>query len=311
MMIPEGGLLQSEQWAAFWCASDKEVVEISYGGHVIFGVRTLLPVVGFHYLYVPRLPEISDGLLRAIVRAAQDHHCHWVRVDLMRQSDVDILQGMSVGALRAPHDMQPAENFIIDIDDAPEDLLGHMKAKTRYNIRLAQKKDVEVSVVRAGDHDFTESFGSFYRLVEETARRKGVRFHDKSHYAHMFTALSRDVIALYVAKYQNEIIAANIVTFYGDTVTYLHGATGEAHRSVMAPFLLQWQAILDAKDRGCTRCDLGGYYTSTDDPGKQGISRFKKGFAPQVIPTVSAGSWDITISPLCYRAYQFLRKLKG
>lgn len=55
-----------------------------------------------------------------------------------------------------------------------------------------------------------------------------------------------------------QTVAGIIVTHYKDTAIYYFGASGNAHRNVMAPYLLQWQAILDAKAAGLKYYDFLG-----------------------------------------------------
>lgn len=306
---PEGGLLQSTYWADFLRTKSARVVEVSFGGETAYGTVQSLPLVG-SYLYIARYDGVvTEDFLRVLRGVASENGCGWVRMDV---PSPEALQGVDVGAARlekAPSNMQPIENFIVPIG-GETDLLAGMKSKTRYNVRLAQKKGVEVSVSTAGDEDFSQGLDAFFAMVEATAQRKGVRFHKKAHYAAMFAALPPDVITLYVARYEGEVVAANIMTFYVGVATYLHGATSDNHRNVMAPFLLQYRAMQDAQERGCAFYDFGGYFSETSDIGKEGISRFKKGFSPHTLPHVSGGTWDVVISPVRYRLFLFLRKLR-
>ena len=180
-----------------------------------------------------------------------------------------------------------------------------MKSKTRYNIRLADKKGVTVRPL-----DNPQEHAAFFALVDATAYRKGVRFHAHAHYRAILAHLPHDMVTLYGAFYRDTLIAANIVTFYGGTATYLHGATSDEYRDVMAPFALQWQAIGDAIARGCVWYDFGGVFPHTDDDGRRGITRFKTGFAPHVPPYVTAGSYDMIISPMTYAAYRTMRRVR-
>lgn len=202
--------------------------------------------------------------------------------------------------------MQPKEILIVGISGSEEDLLAGMKQKTRYNVRLAEKKGVTVFASR--EEKYIEEF---LRLVKVTAQRDKITAHPENYYRKMFEAIPQDVLKLYVAEYQGKIIAANLVLFFGRTATYLHGASDNIHREVMAPYLLQWQAMLDAKKAGYTQYDLGGVKTG-DARGKswEGISRFKTGFAPDIEPTRFPGCYDIIIKPGRYNLYRTLQKLR-
>jgi lipid II:glycine glycyltransferase (peptidoglycan interpeptide bridge formation enzyme) len=201
--------------------------------------------------------------------------------------------------------MQPKENFIIDITLSNDELLSQMKSKTRYNMRLAKKRGVEIITTREKKY-----IDIFCDLVEQTAKRKNVSFHNRQHYYMMFQNIEEEAMQLYVAKYKDEIIATNIISFYNGTATYLHGATSDKYRNVMAPFLLQWQAILDAKQKGCKWYDFGGVFSDTEDDGKRGITRFKKSFSPKTKVFKTGGSYDIILSELKYKTYKILQKIK-
>jgi lipid II:glycine glycyltransferase (peptidoglycan interpeptide bridge formation enzyme) len=201
--------------------------------------------------------------------------------------------------------MQPKQNFIIDIDLTEDELLAGMKSKTRYNVRLAKRKGVEILVTR--DQKYIDKF---IDLVEQTAQRKGVSFHQREHYLQMFQNIPEDVLKLYVAEYEGEVIAANIISFYGEVATYLHGATSDQSRNVMAPFLLQWQAILDAKKQEIKHYDFGGIFPESSKGGQQGITRFKLGFSPKTKPFQTAGSHDIILNKSKYWMYRFLQRVK-
>ena len=87
--------------------------------------------------------------------------------------------------------------------------------------------------------------------MRETTKRDKFSAHEKEYYKKLVDVLGKmGVIKLYLAKYEGEYIAANIMAFRGNTAFYLHGASSNKHRNVMAPHLLQWQAILDAKKQG-------------------------------------------------------------
>jgi lipid II:glycine glycyltransferase (peptidoglycan interpeptide bridge formation enzyme) len=304
MALPEGGLLQSRYWANVLRAEGREIVEIGGDENKIFGAVNKLPIVG-KYLYIARVSRVLNlEDQNQIIRTAGGNNCFCIRIDL---EDEKILKEVSkeYSIKKAPHNMQPKENFIIDIDLSEEELLAGMKSKTRYNIRLAKRKGVEILVGREQKY-----IDKFIGLVEQTAKRKGVSFHKREHYQQMFQNIPEDVLQLYVAKYKGEVVAVNIISFYGGVATYLHGATADKFRNVMAPFLLQWQAILDAKKRGIKYYDFGGIFTESADSGKQGITRFKLGFSPKTQPYQTAGSYDIVLNKLKYWMYRILQKMR-
>jgi lipid II:glycine glycyltransferase (peptidoglycan interpeptide bridge formation enzyme) len=297
---PEGGLLQSKYWMDLLRAEDKRVVTICDN---VNGVVNKLSIVG-DYLYLPRAYATPDKI-QCFIEELTELNVGWVRLDILNDEILKKFDINNIKYKKAPHDMQPKENFIIDITKTEDELLSQMKSKTRYNVRLANRKGVKVIVTR--DKEYIDIFCD---LVEQTANRKDINFHNRKHYYKMFEKIPQDILQLYVAKYKNEVVATNIVAFYGGVGTYLHGATSDRHRNVMAPFLLQWNAIKDAKHKKCHWYDFGGIFEDTDSPGKAGITRFKKGFAPDEKMFKTKGSYDIVISKMKYKIYDLIQIIK-
>jgi lipid II:glycine glycyltransferase (peptidoglycan interpeptide bridge formation enzyme) len=111
-------------------------------------------------------------------------------------------------------------------------------------------------------------------------------------------------ISLYLVYYKNQVIAGNIVSFFGDTVTYVHGASSYEHRRVMAPYLLQWQVIKKAKEKGYRHYDFYGI----DEEKWPGITRFKKGFGGEGIKY--PGTYDLILNKKWYYVYKTLRYIR-
>ena len=214
--------------------------------------------------------------------------------------------------------MQPREILILDILKSEEEILAGMKQKTRYNIKLSQKRGVSVKAIYNFQFPISKPYiEEFLRLVKITAKRDKITSHPESYYRKMFEAIPSDILRFYIAEYEGKIIAANLVLFFGKTATYMHGSSDNEHRNLMAPYLLQWQAIQDAKKSGCIKYDLGGVKTNKISNFKfqisnswGGITKFKTGFAPDVKPVQFPGCYDIILKPAKYNLYRVLQKIK-
>lgn len=203
-------------------------------------------------------------------------------------------------------DLQPQKTLLLDLSLGEEDLLKEMHQKTRYNIRLAKKRGVEIFLVdkSLGEQSsiFMSQFESFWSLLEKTADRDTFNIHSRSHYLKL---LSKDSFnELYLARYQGKIIAGGIFSFFDNKVTYLHGASDNEYRQVMAPYLLQYTVIIKAKEMGYSFYDFYGI----DEVKWPGVTRFKLGFGGIVHDY--AGTYDVILRPLYYSIYQLLRKLR-
>ncbi len=312
--------LQSLEWLRLQEATGKSIVPFEEGDFVANGIVRTLPLVG-KYLYIPRGPKIGsmnheagikNGMQR-LVEKAKESGMRWIRIEPETEETLEeIRKSVSNKVVEAPHDMQPREVFVIDITPTEDELLAQMKPKTRYNIRLAEKRGVRVYETREAKH-----IEAFLGLITATSGRKGITSHPKSYYEKFFQILPREMCRLFVAEYQGEIIAANLVMFSGDTVTYLHGGTSDAHRDAMAPYLLQWEQIKVAKKEGYHRYDFGGIRSHSEIKNQKskinswgGITRFKTGFAPTTEPTLYPGTYDIILDSRGYLLYDGLRHLQ-
>lgn len=251
----------------------------------------------------------QKNAMQSLVELAKKENAGWIRIEpsskVLLQS---IMENVEEKIVKAPHDMQPKEIFVIDISKSSEQLLTEMKSKTRYNIGIAKKKGVVV--IKDKQEKFVDEF---LKLTLQMAKRQGIVTHPQEHYRKMIESLPEEMLKVYVAEFEGKIIAANLVLFFNETAIYLHGASGNLHRNLMAPFLLQWQAILDAKERGCKYYDFGGVKTNfSNRSGKnwEGITSFKLGFSPQTKPVEFPGSYDIILNSRAYSLYRGLQIAK-
>ena len=336
---PDGGFLQSLEWRKFQEAVGRKTFNVSLDSFWANIIEHKLPIVG-KYFYIPRGPVInnqesvnSEQYMEKIVNLAKENNAGWIRFDPAREKNLNAIRnGLEYKIVKAPHDMQPGEIFVMDITKPEEQLLAEMKSKTRYNIKLAKKKEVRIKKQEVGGQYVDE----FLRLAHITACRNKITFHPGSYYKKMLETIPAENLKLYVAEYENKIIAANIMIFYGKTATYLHGASDDEYRNVMAPHILQWQAIKDAKAAGCEKYDFGGVKTQPhpspllikkrghyvffsfirrrikDEVSDwAGITRFKTGFSPNTKPMEFPGSYDIVVNEWRYRLYRILQKIKN
>lgn len=310
--------LQSEAWLRLQEATGKETLPFVEEGFSAHGIIHTLPLAG-QYLYVPRGPQTNityhisniKKSLERLVTLAKEKKVKWVRVEPETEELLEeIKKAVPYKVVRAPHDMQPREVFKIDTTLSEEELLARMKSKTRYNIRLAEKRGVKVFQTREANHITT-----FLDLITATSGRKGISAHPRSYYEKFFQILPEDMCQLFVAEYQGVVVAANMVIFFGQTATYLHGGSGDAHRDVMAPYLLQWEQIKTAKAMGCTTYDFGGVKTTKSQQKSKsdwgGITKFKTGFSPETTPTLYPGTYDVILDTTGYFLYNVLRPLQA
>ena len=205
----------------------------------------------------------------------------------------DFVRSIKKPLIKSLADIQPPDTTVLDLMLDEQTLLGNMKPKWRYNIRLAEKKGVVVREGGIGDIDV------FYGLYCQTAKRDGIAVHGKSYYNDLLSRSGTDgcLVRLYIAEHENDALAAVIVLFAKNEAVYLYGASSNVKRNLMPAYLLQWTAVLQAKRAGCLTYDFYGMPPTDDEKHPMhGLYRFKTGFGGKIIHR--PGSIDVPLSPL-------------
>lgn len=203
--------------------------------------------------------------------------------------------------------IQFKNTVLIDLRHSEEELLTRMKQKTRYNIRLAERKGV---TLRVGT---SEDFGMLYRMYAETSVRDGFVIRNEEYYKtvwQMFTANTQLPITdnqlpftePLIAEVNSEPVAAIFVFSFAGRAYYVYGMSRDMHREKMPTYFLQWEAIKRAKAKGCNGYDLWGAPDVFDESDSLwGVYRFKEGLGGKVVRTL--GAWDFAPNPLWYKLY--------
>lgn len=193
----------------------------------------------------------------------------------------------------------PRHTISINLNQSEEEILGKMHQKGRYNIRVAKKHNLTIQE--------SDDINSFYKILESTSKRDGFSINPKKTYQKMIQVLSPSKAKLYLAYHpdQKNPIAGIINTYIGETCTYYYGASDHKYRKYMAPYLLQWHAIQDAKKKAFKNYDFLGIadpYNPKDS--LNGVTNFKKKFSKNIIQFEDGQT--IIHKPLLY----FLLKIK-
>jgi lipid II:glycine glycyltransferase (peptidoglycan interpeptide bridge formation enzyme) len=209
------------------------------------------------------------------------------------------------GFVATQQTIQPPRTVMVSLVESEEDLLAAMKSKTRYNIRLAERKDV---VVKPSD-----DVAAFHHMMLTTGERDAFGIHSLAYYQKVYDLFAAEgKCTLLTATYEEKPLAGLMVFVQGQTAWYLYGASTNKERNRMPAYLLQWEAMRWAKSRGCTQYDLWGVPDLPEDAleerfmdrsdGLWGVYRFKRGFGGEIRRTI--GAWDKVYRPALYRLYQ-------
>ncbi len=289
-----GGFLQTYEWGDFQASLGRRVerVDLQTGlAQVIYMPLT----AGFAFAYVPKGPigarseELTEGLKQKVQNAV------FLRVE----------PNVAIKAKQVK-DVQPSVTRVISLLRSEEEIYAEMKPKTRYNIRLANKKGVETRFVDA------EYFGDFVRLMEQTSTRDHFKAHAPSYYKKILETVQGEQISarLAMAFYEGRPIAANMVMDFAGTRTYLHGATGNVHRNVMAQYALHDFLIMDAKAQGLRTFDFWGVAPegAPENHPWKGISRYKESYGGSLL--AMPGAFELPVKKGLYSAFEAMRVLR-
>lgn len=206
------------------------------------------------------------------------------------------------GAVRAAPAVQPLSTVIVDLrrDDAA--LLAAMKPKTRYNVRLSERRGVAVREAGAA------GLAGWHRLHRLMAHRQGITLHSLRYFSELFATAAeypgrRPRLLLLMAEYEGEEVAGIVVSLFGRQARYLYGASSDRHRQVMPNYRLQWAAMRLAREAGCHTYDLFGIPRNADPSlPMAGLYRMKTGFGGAIVHRAPA--YDAVLNRPRYAAFR-------
>ena len=325
------GVLKSTfGWQPAWVIVQEG--ELKVGAQILF--RRVLP--GFSMAYMPRGPVMNetglgqqglgldDPALKSFWQHA-DQLCRQQRAVFLKVEPDSWQECLAMGEEQpqaesasptsavpagfslSPHSIQPPRTIVVDLQGSEEQILGRMKQKTRYNIRLAQRKGVVVQP--------TSDLDAFYRLMAVTGERDGFGVHSQEYFTQAYNLFHPQGEAeILTAEFEGTPLAALMVFQRGGRSWYLYGASSNEQRELMATYLLQWEAMRWARARGCQEYDLWGVPDASladleakfaapgqASTGLWGVYRFKRGFGGSLCR--SAGPYDRVYNRLAYAAY--------
>ncbi len=279
------------------------------------------PLPDFRMLYIPKGPilkdwqdsEIRNKVMADLIQFAKDQAAFLLKIEpdvLMGKGEpgsegavegmvgVDFIKELEAKNWQYSREqIQYKNTVLIDLEAEEEALLALMKQKTRYNVRLAERKGVKV---RQGN---PEDFEVIYKIYAETAMRDGFTIRNKEYYLSVWKIyFNAGMLTPLIAEVEGKLVAGLMLFHFGSVAWYIYGMSSPLHRNKMPTYLLQWEAIKTAKSKGCKLYDLWGAPEVFDKSDSLwGVYRFKKGLGGQVSRHI--GAWDLPIRPWIYFLY--------
>lgn len=200
------------------------------------------------------------------------------------------------GLVKAPGDIQSnTATIVVDLRPDDDALLASFKPKTRYNVRLAQRRGVRV-VERPVDAGHA---GVMYRLMQQTNARNGIPTRQRAYFDDCWSALAAAGQGrFFFAVHEEEVLAGAFIVHMGRRGWYKDGGSTRRKSSLMAPHLLQWEVMRRLRARGVEVYDLVAVPRPSEMSETHpfaGLHRFKSGFNDEV--TEYAGVWDWPLRP--------------
>ncbi|MAT43235.1 MAG: hypothetical protein CL609_12920 [Anaerolineaceae bacterium] len=304
LQMPAWGLLKQKfGWEV------KYFVDKQAGAQILFKKFPL----NLTLAYIPKGPigKLDHGFWERLKVYCKKNRAIFIRVepdDWDTAEDWRKLLDLSV----AGKPIQPANTITVDISGDDEEILKNMKQKTRYNVRLAQKKDVTI--------ELSDDIDLFYDIMVETGNRDEFGIHSLAYYQTVYDFFKKtNNVELLIAKHKSSALAGLMLFFNGERAWYFYGASNNKERNRMPTYLLQYEAMLIAKQRGCKTYDLWGIPDEPEEilenefqnrsDGLWGVYRFKRGFGGEHKRSFVAR--DIVLNPFLYRVFRLVEKRRS
>jgi lipid II:glycine glycyltransferase (peptidoglycan interpeptide bridge formation enzyme) len=303
--------LQSWEWGEFRKKTGTKVIRLGVfekkelkSGYQLFIHSLPVPNLDLKIIYFPKGPEPNKKMFSALKDLAEREKAVFVRLEPNLGVPLEKAKTAfeKIKKFLAENNCQPGRplftryTFRIDLTKSDQELLSAMKEKTRYNLRLAQKNQVE-----AVQDSSSQAFEIYLRLMKATIKRQGFYAHTPEYHRQMWQTLQASGLArLLLAKYKNKALVAWILLVFKDSLYYPYGASSRQERQVMPAYAMMWGAIKLGQKLGCRTFDLWGSLGPQPDPKDPwfGWNRFKSGFGPEMIEFL--GTYDLVVNSRLY-----------
>lgn len=322
--LPGAHLFQTQEWAELKSRYGWENHQVILESHGLIdaaalvlsrGVRFTRLLPEFKVLYSPRGPltdwsdlEKFEKILHEMEEMCRKQDAIFIKIDpeiiqSINEEELNPAWNQIIYILKkrrwrySPEQIQFKNTVWIDLAKTEDLLLAGMKQKTRYNIRLAEKKGVKI---RIGDE---KDLKRLFQIYAETSLRDGFAIRSKEYYLDLWRLFIQKSMAYpLIAECEGEVIAGLFLFIFAGKAWYLYGMSTNHHREKMPNYLLQWEAIKLAKSKNVQTYDLWGAPDSlSPDDRMWGVYRFKEGLGGKLVKTL--GAWDYTEKPFVYQMY--------
>jgi lipid II:glycine glycyltransferase (peptidoglycan interpeptide bridge formation enzyme) len=283
---PEANFLQSWYWGEFHEALGQKIHRTGfYRLGKLVGVMLAIAEDARRgrYITVPGGPIIDwedSALVQAFVeeirKISKAEKCIFARIrPQLEKTDFSKKIFKQHGFIKAPMHLHAEYTSQLDITKSEEELLAAMRKNTRYEIKKALNMKIKITST-----DDSSAIKNFYKLQLDTAKRQNFVPFNYKFLLEQFKVFSKvKKVSLYSATFEKKLLAQAFVIFYGQEAVYHYGASTLYGRKYPGAYLLQWEAIKEAKIRGLKRYNFWGIVSESQRKHRfYGVSVFKRGF---------------------------------
>lgn len=312
-----GHPLQSFDWGEFRKLTGTKVIRkgVFEGKRLVTSIQVTIhpvPKIGWNVGYFPKGLMPDETQLKVLKEIGKENKCLMIKMEPNIGSVIKEERPL-VQAWEAINKFLLARNcrkgrplftkytFQLNITKTEEELLKKMHQKTRYNIRLAERKGVKVVVDNS-----KANFDWFLSLLfEQTVLRQGFYAHTPDYFKNLWKVLKPVGMAhLLRASYKDKVLAVFMCFVFNKKIYYPYGASTREYKELMAPNLLMWELIKFGKKQGCEKLDMWGSLgpkAKKQDPW-YGFHRFKEGYGGNLVEFL--GTYDLVLEPKLYPLYR-------
>jgi lipid II:glycine glycyltransferase (peptidoglycan interpeptide bridge formation enzyme) len=283
------------------------------------------------FLFVPHGPimkfQIPNSksqtlkfLLEELKELARKEKCDFIRIaPILEKNEENERIFKELGFREAPIHIHPELTWELDISKSEDEILKGMRKTTRYLIRQAFKnKDIEIL-----KSEKIEDLEEFAKIYQETAKRHRFVPFSFDYLKNEFLAFKDDKqILIILGKYKGEVVSGGVFVFWQNIGFYHHGASSQKYPKIPVSYLMIWEAIKEAKNRGCEKFNFWGiapissnFELRTSNFWKHpwaGLTLFKMGFGGEKKEYVKTQDFPISKKYcLCYLIEKLRKKKRG
>lgn len=301
--------MQSWEWGEFREKTGVKTIRIGEfdQGELISGYQFFvhkIPHLPFSIIYFPRGPLPTKPILETLTKYGSQEHSILAKMEPnvyypAGTTPTSKMPNQKEHRLVIGQPFFIKHTFLLDISRTEEEILSKMKPKTRYNIKISQKHNVEII-----EDNSKSAFEKYYSLTEETTKRQGFWAHTKEYHRKMWETLSpKKMYHILLAKYKGKVVAAYIFFTFNNIIYYPYGASSRLSPEAMAPYAIFWEAIKLGKKYRCKSLDMWGSLGLNPDKNdpRYGFHHFKSGFGGTLMEYI--GTYDLVINPITYPLY--------